>query len=114
MKGESDLRFRGLRRVRRLREREGSEKGDGNQAKAQVGKVSLRESLSFRLRSLLPSHLLSFSFPPTMIFTAIMPHRSLDVKRTKVVIFSQNGGILTMSKSTKVNLSKFSPIKVGV
>jgi len=96
MKSVSDLRFRDLRRVGRLREREGSEKGDGNQANAQAGKVSPRESLSFRLCSLSPSRFSSFSFPPTMIVVAIMPHRSLDVKRVKAVIFSQNGGILRL------------------
>jgi len=90
MKGISDLRFRDLRRVGRLREREGSEKGDGNQANAQAGKVSPRESLSFRLCSLLPSQFSSSLFPPKTIVAVIMPHWRSDVKSRKAVIFSQN------------------------
>jgi len=48
-----------------------------------------------------------------LIVAVIMPHWCSDVKRMKAVIFSQNGGILTMPKFMKVNLSKFSPTKVN-
>ena len=34
---------------------------------------------------------------PMMIVAVIMPYRSLDVKRVKVVIFSQNGGKIMRS-----------------
>jgi hypothetical protein len=39
---------------------------------------------------------------PITIVVAIMPHRSLDVKRAKVVIFSQNGGKIVRSANRQV------------
>lgn len=36
---------------------------------------------------------------PIAIVAAVMPHQCLDVKRAKVVIFSQNSGILCLFKS---------------
>jgi len=43
---------------------------------------------------------------PIAIVAAIVPHRCSDVKRAKVVIFSQNDGFLIMPKSMEVSLSK--------
>ena len=74
--------------------------------KGAKGKVSNRQSLTEReplscvhFRPLGFRHLHSL---PVKIVAVIMPYRSLDVKRVKVVIFSQNGGEIMRSANWQV------------
>jgi len=83
MKGISDLRFRDLRWVGRLRERFSGERGKEKQTKGQADRIQPRESLSFRLCSLLPSQFSSFSFPPKTIVAVIMPLSEFGCKEGK-------------------------------